>query len=167
MEPFLGIGCPHDNSNQIHAVLACRSGNAEFCLCRRSGFESRCPLIPFQKFISAGQGKGAAAPPRHMGNILHPYPGICKNFRVFYRQLPGHNGYVFCRCVMTVGIRQSAAVLKMGVHHSEFCRFGIHFLHKIRFGTRYMFRHRHRCIVTGSDDNAFNHGFQRLRFTFL
>lgn len=35
------------------------------------------------------------------------------------------------------------------------------FLHKIRFGTRYMFRHRHRYIVTGSDDNAFNHGFQQ------
>ena len=93
-----------------------------------------------------------------MGDVLHPDTCIFKYFRIFYRKLPGHDRYVHCRRIMAVGIRQTTAVLEMGIRHAKLRRLRIHLFHESFFASRYVFRHRHAGIIARSYSDTFDQG---------
>ena len=97
-----------------------------------------------------------------MDDVFHPDTGILKDLRIFHRKLSGHNGHIHGCRIVSVGIRQSATILEMCIHHSQFCRLLIHLIHESLFTPRYVFCHRHTGIVAGSYSNTFDHGLQGL-----
>ncbi len=64
---------------------------------------------------------------------------------------------------MVVGIRQTAAVLKMGVLHPQTLRLLIHQFDKLPLAPRYVLRHRHTGVVAARHRDALDHGLKRLR----
>ena len=102
-----------------------------------------------------------------MGNIFHPDGGILQNLRVFRHKLPAHDGNITGRCVMIRGIRKAAAILKMRIFHTKPGSPFVHTFHKLLLASRNVFRHGYTGVVSGGNDNTFDHGFHVLCLSFL
>ena len=65
------------------------------------------------------------------------------------------------------GIRQSAAVFKIGVLHSQ--AFGplVHHLNECGLVSPYVFSHRYACIISRRNDNTFNERLHCLNLALL
>ena len=98
-----------------------------------------------------------------MFNVLHPDRRVVKNLRILGNQLSRHDRNILCRRKMIVGIRQSAAILKMCVLHAEAFRLIVHQLDKLSFASRYVLRHRHTGVIAAGHRNTLNHGLKGLR----
>ena len=64
---------------------------------------------------------------------------------------------------MIIGIRQTAAILKMCILHPQTLRLLIHQFDKLRFASRYVLRHRHAGIIAAGHRDTLDHGLKRLR----
>ena len=102
-----------------------------------------------------------------MGNILHPDGSVIVNPGIAVNQFPAHNSHISSAGYMGGGIRQPAAVLKIGAGHSKPLRALVHHPHELRFASRYIFRHSHRGIISGSYYDAFNQRFYGLNLSLL
>ena len=60
-------------------------------------------------------------------------PVYSKTWGYFHRKLSGHNGHIHGCRIVSIGIRQSATILEMCIHHSQFCRLLIHLIHESLF----------------------------------
>ena len=68
---------------------------------------------------------------------------------------------------MLPGLCKAAAVHKICMFHSKAGCPLIHLPYKFFFTSRQMLCHGHTGIVSGGNDNAFDHGFYGLRFSFF
>ena len=69
--------------------------------------------------------------------------------------------------MMIVGIRQTAAVQKMGVFHSQLLCLFIHTGNEFLFAAGDELRHCDRSIITAGNGDTFDQGIHRLHFPFF
>ena len=90
-----------------------------------------------------------------------------QNLRVFRHKLPAHDGNIPCGCIMIRGIRKAAAVFKMRIFHSQSGSPFVHPFHKFLLASGNVFCHGYTGVVSGGNDNTFDHSFHILCLPFL
>ena len=135
-----GAGGLHHHGDELHAVPLRSGGQAVEGGVRGAGLQPRGSGIKAHQTVGIGQAEGT------IPDGVHPDGGIRPDVRVVQDQLPGHEGDVIGRAMVSGG-RKAGAVDKGGVLHAQLLGPPVHPLHEGGLAAGQVLRHGHRRVV--------------------